>query len=324
MQVRACTPADAERWDAFCAEAYGATFLHTRRFLSYHGDRFTDRSLVFEDAGRWLGVLPAAESLSQPELVVSHPGITYGGVLHHGALRGEGMLGALQAASAHYAASGYRTLHYKPVPHIYQRAPAQDDLYALFRLDAKRVRCDLSSCIDLAHPLPISERRRRALKKAQRAGLTLETGAPLADELWPVLEANLAQRHDQKPVHSLAQIRLLLERFPQAIRIHVARLEKQVIAGTVLFIAGAVSHTQYIASNALGHETGALDLVFDQQIREARAMNCDHFDFGISNEDQGRSLNLGLHRFKSEFGAGGVVHEFYEIDLSAEAAWRKQ
>ncbi len=316
MQLRACAPADAERWDAFCAEAHGATFLHTRRFLSYHGERFVDRSLIFHDGERWLGVLPAAQSPSRPELVVSHPGITYGGVLHHGALRGEAMLDALNAAREHYAAAGHHSLLYKPVPHIYQRAPAQDDLYALFRLDAKRVRCDLSSCIDLAHPLPVSERRRRALKKAQRAGLTLEAGAPLVADLWPVLEANLAERHDQKPVHSLAEIQLLLERFPQAIRICVARLEKQAIAGTVLFIAGGVCHTQYIASNALGHETGALDFVFDRQIQEARDMRARFFDFGISNEDGGRSLNEGLHRFKSEFGAGGVVHEYYEIDLN--------
>lgn len=316
MLVRAIEPADAERWDAFCAGAHGATFLHTRRFLSYHGDRFIDRSLIIEDGARWLGVLPAAQSLSHPDQVVSHPGITCGGVLHGGALRGEAMLNALQVACAHYAAAGYRTLLYKPVPHIYHRAPAQDDLYALFRLDAKRVRCDLSSCIDLAHPLPVSERRRRALKKAMRAGLTLETGAHLVDELWPVLEANLAQRHGQKPVHSLAEIRLLLERFPQAIRITVARLEKQAIAGIVLFIAGGVCHTQYIASNALGHETGALDLVFDRQIQEACDMKARFFDFGISNEDGGRSLNVGLHRFKSEFGAGGAVHEFYEIDLN--------
>ena len=316
MQVRAYTPADAERWDAFCAEAHGATFLHTRHFLSYHGDRFIDRSLVFEDGARWLGVLPAAQSPSRPELVISHPGITYGGVLHDGALRGEGMLTALQAACGHYAAAGYTTLLYKPVPHIYHRAPAQDDLYALFRQGARRVRCELSSCIDLAHPLPVSERRRRALKKAQRAGLTLDSGAHLADELWPVLEANLAERHGQKPVHSLAQIRLLLERFPQAIGITVARLEKQAIAGTVLFITGGVCHTQYVASNALGHETGALDLVFDRQITEAREMKAQFFDFGISNEDAGRSLNQGLHRFKSEFGAGGVVHEYYEIDLN--------
>jgi hypothetical protein len=36
---------------------------------------------------------------------------------------------------------------------------------------------------------------------------------------------------------------------------------------------------------------------------------------GISTEQQGTVLNDGLYRFKSEFGGGGVVHEFFEIDL---------
>ena len=39
------------------------------------------------------------------------------------------------------------------------------------------------------------------------------------------------------------------------------------------------------------------------------------FDFGISTEAEGMILNEGLYRFKSEFGGGGVVHEFYEMRL---------
>ena len=319
MRARAFAAADAERWDAFCADAINATFLHTRRFLSYHGERFVDRSLVLEDeSGRWLGVLPAAVDPGDEGVVVSHPGITYGGVLHQGALRGEAMLDAVVAAARCWREDhGHRALRYKAVPRIYHRAPAEDDLYALFRLDASRVRCDLSSCVDLAHPLPLSERRRRTLKKALAAGLALEEGgAALACELWPVVEAVLAARHAARPVHSLAEIETLLERFPERIRVAVARHEKRVVAGTVLFIAGTATHTQYLASDETGQALGALDLVIDAQIRAARDRGARWFDFGISNEDQGRTLNHGLHRYKSEFGAGGTVHEFFELELA--------
>ena len=317
MRARAFTPDDVDRWDAFCAGALNATFLHTRRFLSYHGERFADRSLVLEDdAGRWLGVLPAAADPGDERTVISHPGITYGGVLHPGALRGEAMLEAFAAAALHWREQhGHATLRYKAVPRIYHRAPSDDDLYALFRLDAPRVRCDLSSTIDLGHPLPTSERRRRALKKALAAGVTVEEGAPHAAELWPVIEAVLAGRHDARPVHSLAEIETLLERFPEQLRIVVARHEMRVVAGTVLFIAGETTHTQYLASDETGHALGALDLVIDAQIRAARERGARWFDFGISNENHGRTLNHGLHRYKSEFGAGGTVHEFFELDL---------
>jgi CelD/BcsL family acetyltransferase involved in cellulose biosynthesis len=314
MQVRAFTPADDERWDAFCAASYNATFLHTRRFLSYHGDRWTDRSLVIETEGEWLGVLPLAQDPDDAACAVSHPGITYGGLLHQGLLRGEAMVQALQAACHRLRGHGYRRLRYKPVPTMYHLAPAQDDLYALFRLQAVRVRCDLSSCIALARPLPRSERRERTLKKAQRAGLAIGAGPQHLADLWPVLADNL-QRHGVRPVHSVREITLLAGRFPQQIACWVARLEKQVVAGLVLFLTPACAHAQYIASNAEGQAMGALDLLFDTAIREARAAGAAFFDFGHSNEQQGRVLNEGLHRFKSEFGAGGVVHEYHEITL---------
>jgi len=54
------------------------------------------------------------------------------------------MIESLGAAVAHYADQGFSALRYKAVPYIYQSTPGQDDLYALFRLGAARLRCDLS------------------------------------------------------------------------------------------------------------------------------------------------------------------------------------
>jgi hypothetical protein len=315
MSARFYDAGDAERWDALCERAYGATFLHTRRFLSYHGERFVDRSLVFEEQGHWLGVMPLAQDRADAAHWISHPGITYGGVLHDGALRGAAMLQALQSACALTRERGARRLTFKPVPSIYAQAPAQDDLYALFRLGAQRVRCDLSSCVDLAHRLPVSERRRRGLKKAQRAGLTVATGAAHLAALWPVLQNNLAQAHGLRPVHALAEIQSLAGRFPQQITCHVALQEMRVVAGVVLFVTPRVTHAQYIASSEEGQALGALDLLFDHAIAEATLMTQRYFNFGVSTEDNGRVLNEGLHRFKSEFGAGAVVHEHYEVKL---------
>ena len=309
-----------EPWDAWCAAAPEATLLHTRRFLSYHGSRFDDRSLVIEEGGRWLGVLPAAVHPTEPAVVVSHPGATYGGLVHGGALRGEAALQALRLAARHYAGQGHQRLQYKAVPHIYHRAPMQDDLYALFRLGARRCRCDLSSCIDLAHRLPTSERRRRGAKKAARAGLRYAEGLEHAGGLWTVLQDNLARRHGARPVHTLEELQLLAQRFPQHITLHVALLGEAVLAGLVLFRSPTVVHAQYIAASEAGHECSALDGLFEQVIAQAAASGVRYFDFGISNEDQGRVLNEGLHRFKSEFGAGGVVHEFYELDLHGDQA----
>ncbi len=305
----------AETWDAFCNGAANATFLHTRRFLSYHGERFNDLSLLVMDTGKLIGVFPAAQALSDPELVVSHPGITYGGLAHQGKLAGNRMIEALEAIVGHYAKAGYRGLQYKPLPFIYGRMPAEDDLYALFRLGAQRVRCDLSCSIDLAAARrPLSERRRRGLKKAQ-AAVTHSSNPSLLGELWPVIAQNLARKHDARPVHSLEELILLQERFPQQIQIHCALMAGVVEAGVVFFNTPRVWHAQYIAASEAAYEVSALDAVFDAAIVEAQQAGALYFDFGTSNEESGKVLNDGLYRFKSEFGGGGVAHEFYELDL---------
>jgi hypothetical protein len=308
----------AADWDAFCARAVNATLLHTRRFLSYHGERFTDSSLVLVEDGRWVGLLPAAPHPDRPTTVVSHPGATYGGFVHDGRLLGQRMIDSLSAVTRHFSARGITMMRYKPLPGIYPLLPAQDDLYALFRLGARRVRCDLSSTIDLSERRTPTERRRRALKKALKYVVVArdEDGHRL-EQLWSVIEENLARKHETRPVHSFVEIAKLARLFPEAIRVVVGLVEGKVEAGLILFITPRVWHAQYIASSERGYDCSALDAIFDLSLQHAVAAGARYFDFGTSNECEGHTLNDGLYRFKSEFGGGGSAYETYELDLPA-------
>jgi len=303
-------------WDLFVNSAYNATFQHTRRFLSYHGERFNDQSLlIFDDGDRLIGVFSAAINPRNSAEIVSHPGATFGGVIHNGRLRGEMMLEAVRDVIVHYKKQGFLSLRYKAVPYIYHAAPAQDDLYALFRLGAARYRCDLSCTIDLFYRLPVSDRRRRSMRKAISNGVKIESGYDHAASLWPVLEENLLRKYDATPTHSIEEITLLAKLFPENIWFVVAKLHTEVVAGVVLFITPSVFHAQYIATSETGSGVCALDGIFEHCIELARKAGARYFDFGISNERDGRYLNTGLYQFKSEFGGGGMVHEFYVLDL---------
>lgn len=293
-----------------------ATFLHTRRFLSYHGDRFHDASLILRnEEGRIVGLLPAAIDPQDNRRVVSHPGITFGGLLHSGALFGERMIEAFEALKGYYRGQGLTSLRYKAVPYIYHQAPSGDDLYTLFRLGAERYRCDLSCAIDLDYRGPISQRRKRGLKKSIKQGIGVVEDPALIADMWRLLEENLVKKFNVRPVHSVAEITKLHSLFPQNIEFVVARLNPEVVGGVVLFNTSRVVHAQYTASSETGQEVGALDAVFEHCIERARVKGARYFDFGISTENDGLYLNDGLFQYKSEFGAGGVVHESYEINL---------
>jgi hypothetical protein len=318
MEIVPFRDEDAPLWDEFAAGSPAATFLHTRRYLSYHGERFRDASVLVRDEKDALAALfPAAVDPSDSSRVTSHPGVTYGGLLHQGRLGGERMVEALAAVRDFYAGRGFSSLRYKAVPHIYHREPSADDLYALFRLGSRRYRCDLSCAIDLEARREPSSRRRRALKKALARGVEVVEGPHLAAPLWEVVAENLERKHGARPVHTLEEIVRLHGLFSDAVRFVAALLDSRPIAGVVLFVSPRVAHAQYIASSPAGYEASALDAVFEHCVERARRDGLRYFDFGTSNEQEGRVLNADLYRFKSEFGGGGVAHEFYELDLAA-------
>lgn len=316
LAVHSYEPGHANDWDALVSRSCNGTFLHTRRFLSYHGDRFADMSLVLEDRrGRIKAVFPAAVSPASHEVIVSHPGLTYGGLVHDGSVRGALMIAALQSITDHYRQLGYSQLRYKAVPTVYHSVPADDDLYALFRLSARRYRSDLSAAIDMSHRGKVSQRRNRSRRAAEAAGVTTnETWNEIAG-FWSILEANLAERHSASPVHSFQEIQLLHERFPDEILLIGARIGDMLVGGTLLFAAGPALHMQYTATTSQGRVACATDLIVDHAIDLARRRGHRYFDFGVSTPDKGRSLNQGLYQFKISFGAGGVIHDYYELDL---------
>ena len=130
MKVRVYQESDAETWDLFIHKSSQSTFLHSRLFLSYHRNRFEDHSvMILDQDDRLLGCMPAARDPKDSTQVVSHPGATFGGLIHQGELMGSMMLKALSQIRTHYQELGFRSWIYKPVPAVYHRQLCEDDLW---------------------------------------------------------------------------------------------------------------------------------------------------------------------------------------------------
>ena len=266
--------------------------------------------------GELLGVFPAAITSAEPAVVVSHPGATFGGVVHNGRLAGNRMVQAMRALVEHYARNQGTLLRYKVLPFQYAIIPSQDDLYALHVLKARRYRCELSSSIAIDARREPSQRRQRSLKKAKRS-VEVVQGLEYLDALHHVITANLEREHGADPVHSLEELRILTSRFPKEIVVFVATINGDVEAGVIFFNSPNVWHAQYIAASERAYAACALDAVFDAAINASAAAGVSYLDFGTSNEHGGQVLNDGLYRYKSEFGGGGVAHEYYEISFDS-------
>ena len=315
-EIRRYTPDMEGVWNEFVAtRARNATFLFDRRYMDYHSDRFADCSMMAYRRGRLAALLPA--NLTPDGTLHSHQGLTYGGwIIPDAHFDATDMLRMWPVWLEECRDRGISEIDYKPLPWIFARRPAQEDRYMLFRSGARLTECNLSSAVDLACLRGFNTLQRRHVRKAAGAGCV--TG--YTDDCGPfreMLAECLMERHGAVPVHSEAELRMLMDRFPENIRIAEARLDGELVAGVCLYITDTVTHTQYIASTPRGREVNALSLLFERLIADASARGSRYFDFGTSNEDHGRYLNEGLLRQKASFGASGVTFDRWTITLGA-------
>lgn len=307
---RRYTADDRPVWDDFVRTARSRLFFFERAFMEYHADRFTDESLLCWDDKRLIAVLPASRHGDQ---LVSHGGLTYGGLILSDKARAGVVLEAFEALLAYARAAGINSLIYKAVPYIFHHQPAQEDLYALFRLGAQLIRRDISSVIYLDARGRVSTLRKRMVARARREGLQI-----LSSGDWQGFHALLSEvlkRHDTTPAHSADELRYLAEQFPERVLLRVAEHQGEVLAATLLFVFDQVVHTQYIATSEAGKPLGALDFLLEGLIDEYAGRGFKYFSFGISTEAQGRVLNPGLIAQKEGFGARGIALDFYKVDV---------
>jgi hypothetical protein len=305
LAIRPYAPTDADAWDTLVAESRNGVLLHRRGYMDYHADRFTDHSLMVERNGVPVAVFPANV---QGKTVMSHGGLTYGGLISTRALRAESTLEVFEKIAALYRSLGIEQLIYKAIPHVFHNYPAEEDLYALHRLGARLKRRDIAAVIALQEPFRFTDERKRAVNKARDAGMRIQTNGDPRN--FHALLTEVLRRHDAVPTHSLDELCLLQSRFPEHITLYEARREDELLAGAVVYDFGRVVHTQYLAASQEGRRLNALSLLLAELIGLYAGRH--YFSFGISTEHEGRVLNGGLVAQKEYFGARGIAHDFYE------------
>ena len=298
-------------WDNFVAKAKNGHFFFYRDYMEYHSDRFKDCSLmIYNDKGNVMALLPANIDGDQ---VISHGGLTFGGVVCDSKMTAAKMLEVFDSIKRFLQAAGVRSFVYKCMPSIYNQYPSDEALYALFRNDARLYRRDVSFSIYLPKRLPYRYTRKSEIKKGYKNDYILQESIEYKKYIC-LLNKVLIKHHGAHPVHTADELCMLAERFPSNIKLYTAEKDGRIEAGTVIFLQAGVVHTQYLANSDTGRKTGALDCLLDWLITDVYK-DKTWFDFGISCEQQGRYLNEGLAAQKEGFGARAVVHDFYEIGL---------
>jgi hypothetical protein len=298
-------------WDEFVRQSKNGVFLFYRDYLEYHADRFSDCSLLFFQDDQLIALMPANQV---GETVVSHGGLTFGGIVSGSKMTTTRMLRVFSALLDNLRARGIKKLIYKAIPHMYHLLPAEEDLYALFVHKARLFRRDVSSVVVASRKLPLARSRRRVLNYAQCQGLIVSRTRDFS-RFMAIAEANLQSRHGGRPVHTAAEMQLLANRFPENIKLFAAELRGEMLGGVIMYESEMVAHGQYRNATEEGMKLGVLDVIMDVLLNEAYKDKPYH-DLGNSTLGNGYILNEGLIQNKESYGARATVYDFYELDLT--------
>ncbi|MCH5229660.1 MAG: GNAT family N-acetyltransferase [Muribaculaceae bacterium] len=308
IEIRKYHPEDKKVWNEFVESSKNGTFLFNRDYMDYHSDRFQDNSYLIYRKNKLYCLLPGCR---KEEVFSSHAGLTYGGLIMNRDCTAEGILEVFSDLKERLVKEGFTKWIYKAIPHIYHKLPSEEDLYALFINDAKLIVRNVSSTILLNNRIPVTRQRRRSLTKALDNDIEVKPSSDF-DSAWQIINDNLMERYGVKPVHDVVEISLLSRLFPNNIKLYGAYIENEMIGVALMYYTEKTAHAQYIHANRKGKEIGAVDALIEFLLE-----NCSssYFDFGNSNEKDGRYLNESLIHLKQGFGGRAVCYDIYEIAL---------
>lgn len=300
-------------WDDFVLnQSVNGTFLQTMRFLNYHPkDRFIDDSLMVYDDRKLVAVVPGCILIENEKRVFySHKGTSYGGIIVDGDYYKSERLIEIVEKLDRYFMENYGKIVLRITPDIFCKKKS-DLLQYVLRYNGYSSFEELSTYLDLDKcPVDVAEsfdrNKKRNIKKCLDKGLYFKE---LLDEkqiegFHRLLTINL-KKHEAKPIHSIEELLdLKFRRFNETIRFFGAFKEEEMVAAGMMFdFEHKVFHAQNLSYDYHMKEYSPITFLYYKVIDFAKKNSFKFVSWGISTENHGKVLNLGLIRNKESYGS---------------------
>jgi len=309
------------RWDQFVLSGNNGTLFHLRKFLNYHPkDRFQDHSILIEKKQNLFSVLPAAELIVDGKrTLVSHPGSTVGSFVVSENLSIADAMSMSEALVTYVKENNFSGIRITLPPTLYQRRLSNYMDFSFFKQGFTYSKRDVTSILFLEDSLDknlakFKSSHLRAVRNAQEKGVNVRQSNDF-DSFYHILEQNLKIRHGVSPTHTLAELKNIHALFPDRVNLFAAFVKDVMVAGVVNFVVNDhVVLAFYISHDEAYQEFRAVNLLFYSIFDWAIQQGFRIYDFGTFTVNE--EPNMGLGRFKENFGASGIFRDTIELKLS--------
>ncbi len=310
-------------WESFIEQkAVNSTFLHSRKFYDHNpNNKIDDASLLFYKKSRLIAVFPANLYLEGNSYILhSYLRATYGGFIVGKDVTVEAALEIVGKTIEFAKSKQASQLIVRNPFRIFNTNFCDETDYAMWFHGFEIKSREIEICIPIDGDIKTIRARyrnaaRRNVKKAAEFIDVCLSGD--IRNYWSLLEKNLTERHGQKPVHDYDSIIKLIESVgSDKVLFFGGYYKGELVSGILIFkFNNLVLHAQYIASNSRFQNLRPLNAVVDYIIEWGNQKGFKYFNLGTGNENEGKSINSGLFRFKENFGGKGVLRETMILNL---------
>lgn len=316
-------------WDELVLErSINGSFLQTRRFLEYHGNRFDDASLMFYRNGNLIAVIPFSfhEGEENKGEFRSHNGATFGGIIVHERYGTIEIYKQILSELFEYCNNEGTHILLKMPSKIYTRLDKNTDM-----LEYLLRNCGYSVSEDVGFYIKLGELeddfvknystlRRRKLKKSMKYDLAFKeiNSDSEVGEFYQVLQKNYL-KFGCDPVHTLNELLVLKNnKLKNETRFFGVYLENRLIAGSMVFDFNnrTTFHTQYLASDNDYYAVCPNEYMYTELIRQAKKDEYRYLSFGTSTYEHGKVLNENLAIFKEGFNTEAYLNRTYKLKIT--------
>ena len=282
--------------------------------MEYHQDRFDDFSLMIYENDELLAVFPANQV---DELIYSHQGLTYGGLICLDNLDAHKRQKIGKALLDYLSTQEIQTLIVKRTPEIYgPKALNQRDAFEATK-GISIIAKHMVLAIDYNSDFKVHKTKLKRYKKLNTSDLVVKQGEEELDVFWEsVLVPRLKEKHNSKPVHSLSEIKYLKEQFKNEILQYNIYRDDDILAGITIFNKGSVVKSQYGIATAEGERLHALDMLFVYLIYKYRDEGKQYFSMGTVSNDSQLGYSPGMLKQKQEFGCDTYFQEIMKVTIN--------
>ena len=324
-------------FDKFIDNSINGTIFHKKAFLNYHPIvRFEDNTLLFYKKGTLIAVFPAAKMINKDNgktTLKSHPGSSYGGLVIDRTMGIEDTFDLIDSLTNYAKTEDFDYIEFRLPEKIFYNSNLDTIDFCLLNRGYYREAEELSNCIELTQFKGLdfesfvskfksdsifssNNKVDRNYRHSLPYGLTANFSNDNQDieQFYDVLAKTLT-KFSTKPVHSLEELKTILNTFPDT-HIFVVKHNDKVIAGQ--FLLKVNQNGYHMFYNAMDYDYqnmrpanyGMLHLIYKLAQKGEK-----YYNLGISTEKGGKFINYGLFDFKESFNSEGVIRTYWKKEL---------